>query len=181
MRMRDQLVVVIAVAVATIAVAGNVFAQTRAADQRAQMEQEGLAAAWSYPVMDTTTSTNPVDETVTRSSETSDGDGGDRTSLTETSTPSDDAATPCSDEGPCTIEEVLDHDFRNHGQMVSAYVHALGFEEGLDGPRGSYVRQIAKPDIDADGPPRSDRAAENQDKDKDTPPGLDKDKDKDDD
>ena len=177
MRMRDQLVVVIAVAIATIAVAVNVFAQTRAADQRIAMEQEGLAAAWSYPVMDTTTSTDPVDETDTRSGESSDGDGGDRTSRTETSTPSDDAEAPCADETSCTIEEVLDHDFRNHGQMVSAYIRALGFEEGLDGPLGSYVRQIAKPDIDNDGPPRSDRAAENQDKDKDTPPGQDKDKD----
>ncbi len=177
MRMRDQLVVVIAVAVATIAVAANVFAQTRAADQRVQMGQEGLAAAWSYPVMDTTTSTNPAEETDRPNRETSDGDDGDDTGQTETSTPTDQAAAPCSDEAPCTIEEVLDHDFRNHGQMVSAYVHALGFEEGLDGPRGSYVRQIAKPDIDNDGPPRSDRAVENQDTDKDTPPGQDKDKD----
>ncbi len=177
MRMRDQLIVVIAVAVATIAVAANVFAQTRAADQRVEMEQEGLAAAWSYPDMNATTSTNPAEETDTRSGETPDGDDADHTDQTETSMPSDDAAAPCADEASCTIEEVLDHDFRNHGQMVSAYIRALGFEEGLDGPRGSYVRQIAKPDIDNDGPPRSDRAAENQDKDKDTPPGQDKDKD----
>ena len=170
MRMRDQLVVVIAVAVATIAVAANVFAQTRAADQRVQMGQEGLAAAWSYPVMDNTTSTNPAEETDRPNRGTSDGDDGDDTGQTETSTPTDQAAAPCSDEAPCTIEEVLDHDFRNHGQMVSAYVHALGFEEGLDGPRGSFVRQIAKPDKENDGPPRSAQAVENQG-DKDTPPG----------
>ena len=191
MRMRDQLVVIVAVAVATIAVAANVFAQTHAANQRVEMEREGLAAAWSYPVMDTTTSTNPIEETDTPSRETSDGDDGDHKGQTETWTPSDDAVAPCSDEAPCTIEEVLDHDFRNHGQMVSAYVRALGFEEGLDGPWGSSVRQIAKPDIDSDGPPRSDRALENQDKNDDrvppgqdneddrVPPGQDKDKDDD--
>ena len=161
MRMRDQLVVVIALAVAIIAVAGNVFAQTRAADQRAEIEREGINAAWSYPVMDATAS-------VSRDAEASAAeDEGTRST--------DSSAEPCSDAEPCTIEDVLDHDFRNHGQMVSAYVHALGFEEGLDGPRGSFVRQIAKPDIENDGPPRSDRAAENQaKKDNDTPPGQDK-------
>ena len=89
-----------------------------------------------------------------------------------------------------TVQDVLDQDSRNHGQMVSSYVHSLGCEEGLDGPRGSYIRQIAKPNIDEDGPPRSDRAEGNKDtppgqdkdeKDKDTPPGQDKgEKDKDD-
>jgi len=166
MRMRDQLIIIIAVAVATIAVAANVFAQTRAADQRVEMEQEGLNAAWSYPVVEATrsTSTTPANDADAPTPRSADGEN--------------DARASCSDEEPCTIEEVLDRDFRNHGQMVAAYVRALGFEEGLDGPRGSYVRQIAKPDIDNDGPPRSDRAAENQsEKDKDTPPGQDKDKD----
>jgi hypothetical protein len=169
MRMRDQLVVVVAVTVATVAVAANVFAQTRAADQRVEMEQAGLAADWSYPVVDITTLPTRADPDDIPGGEYSGGDG-EGTESRETA--------PCTKDSPCTIEEVLEQDFRNHGQMVSAYVRALGFEEGVDGPRGSYVRQIARPDIDDDGPPRSDQAAANQ-KDKDTPPGQDKDRDKD--
>ena len=176
MRMRDQLVVIIAVAVATIAVAGNVFAQTHAANLRVAMEHEGLEVAWSYPVMDASTSTVPASP---------DEDGDDRSDRPAASTASADSPAACTDEDPCTVEDVLEREFRNHGQMVSSHIYFLGFAEGWDGPRGSYVREIAKPNIEEDGPPRADRAEENKDKDtppgqdkKDTPPGQDK-KDKD--
>ena len=187
MRMRDQLVVIIAVAVATVAVAANVFAQTQASDQRVAMEHAGLEAAWSYPVMEATvaTTTTSTSAAAVPTSSEEDDDHGDRPGA---ATSSDDSRAPCSDEDPCTVQELLDRDFRNHGQMVSSYVDSLGLVEGLDGPMGFYIRQIAKPNIDEDGPPRADRAEENKDTppgqdkdetDKDTPPGQDK-KDKDD-
>lgn len=180
-RMREQLVVVIAIAVATIAVAANVFAQTRAANQRIEMEREGVNAAWSYPVMDATASMRRVAEAEGSAVQSTGGgeDTGTRSGESAepgaSTEPAASSAAPCSDVEPCTIEEVLDHNFRNHGQMVRAYVHALGFEEGLDGPRGSFVRQIAKPDKENDDLPSSAQAVENQG-DKDTPPGQ-KDKD----
>ena len=56
MRMRDQIIVIIAVVFATTAVAVNVFAQTRAEDHRAENERVAIAAAWAQPFVPSTTS-----------------------------------------------------------------------------------------------------------------------------
>ena len=56
MRMRDQIIVIIAVVFATTAVAVNVFAQTRADDHRAENERVAIAAAWAQPFVPSTTS-----------------------------------------------------------------------------------------------------------------------------
>ena len=173
MRMRDQLIVIVAVTVATVAVAGNVLAQTRAANQRIALEQAGLAAAWSYPLMDATTSQQPADsESAPARRHAEEVDGTDSAGQSETP---DDPAIPCSGQRQCASGDETARGYVNHGRTVSAYVHSLGFEEGVDGPRGAYVRQIARPDIENDGPPRSERAEENQDKkDETAPPGQDK-------
>jgi hypothetical protein len=180
MRMRDQLIVITAVVVATIAVAANVLAQTRAADRRAEIAQVGLAAAWSYPVVDIPTSTAPAQSDSEPSQRR--GDGHSEIEFADPTGASVDSATSCSGKRRCASEEGSNDGtneepprvFMNHGRAVSAYVHSLGFEEGVDGPRGAYVRQTARPDIESEGPPRSDRAEENQDsKDEKTPPGQD--------
>ena len=57
MRLRDQIIVIMAIVVATSAVAVNVFAQSRADDRRAENERVAVAAAWAQPVEPTTTST----------------------------------------------------------------------------------------------------------------------------
>lgn len=57
MRLRDQIIVIMAIVVATTAVAVNVFAQSRADDRRAENERVAVAAAWARPIEPTTTST----------------------------------------------------------------------------------------------------------------------------
>ena len=55
MRMRDQLIVIISVAFATITVAVNVFAQTHAEEQRAENDIVAVAATWAQPIVPSTT------------------------------------------------------------------------------------------------------------------------------
>ena len=53
--MRDQIIVIIAVAFATTAVAVNVLALSYADDHRAENERVAVAAAWAQPIVPSTT------------------------------------------------------------------------------------------------------------------------------
>ncbi len=166
MRMRQQLIVVVAVVFATVAVGMNVYASTRA-DQRSQelAREMPVASVLSRGVFDTPRPADPSD---------------DSTPPNHSNAPDD----PCAQSDPCRGHSIdaPDPDFPNHGREVSFAVH-LGYLDGVDGPLGALVRvrDVARPDIGADGPPRSDRAEERSSNDDKTPPGLTKDDPADDD
>ena len=57
---------------------------------------------------------------------------------------------------------------KNHGFDVSSYARHIGYAEGIDGPPGLLVREIARPTGDREPPPGLN-------KDDQQPPGLNKD------
>jgi hypothetical protein len=170
-RPRSQAIVVVAVFVATIAVAANVLAHTHAAEQYAEGNRIAAEAAWAQPLVWPTTtlqtsepSTPPTGEPSFESSD-------------------DSASEPAGPDGKCKDREEDSDDFRNHGCEVSSFASDPEFKEGIEGPPGAVISEIARPDVQSDGPPRSDRAEENRDQnappardrdDEKTPPGQDK-------
>jgi len=164
MRMRQQLIIAVAVVFATVAVGVNVFAATRAADLHAQQLDRVIPVA---SVLDHGVFEMP--------------------SPAPSAEDSPHPAAPITPSDPCNHSDVCrDHsddvpgpDLSNHGRTVSAFAAHIGYLDGVDGPPGALVREIARPDIDADGPPRSDRAEDrrNTTHPSSQPPGV-KDKDK---
>jgi hypothetical protein len=156
MRMRNQWIVVIAVAFATLAVAGNVFAFTRAAVSQAESRRTAETAPWARPGVETTATTEAPHKTANDEAVMADS--------------ADDLRDDCSNEDQCADDAKRSDAFSNHGRLVSAgFLRASGYDE-IAGPLGHAIREIARPDIESDGPPRSDRAEQNGDKDKNIPP-----------
>ncbi|MCL1693872.1 MAG: hypothetical protein M3096_09325 [Actinomycetia bacterium] len=159
MRMRQQLIIVVAVVFATVAVGVNVFAATRAADQHArQLEQTmPVASILDHGVFETPPLADPPDDSAPP-------------------TNSDAPNNPCGSSDTCRDNNGNAYGlaFSNHGREISAFVAHIGFVVGEDGPRGGIVSGEARPDIEADGPPRSDRAEERSSNDN-APPGQAKD------
>ena len=160
MRMRQQLIIAVAVVFATVAVGVNVFAATRAADQHSRQLDRVMPVG---SVLDRGIFDIP-----------SPADGSDD------QPPPDDSNAP---DDPCARSDACRSDaanapgltFSNHGRAVSAYAIHLGFVEGEDGPPGALMRMEARTDVRADGPPRSDRAEERSNNSDSTPPGQAKD------
>ena len=159
MRMRQQLIVVVAVVFATVAVGMNVYASTRA-DQRSQelAREMPVASVLDRGVFDSPRPADPSDES---------------TPPSHASAPNDSRAQ--SDVCPGQIDDATDPDFKNHGGEVSDFAAHIGYRVCEDGPPGARVREVARPEIERDRPPRSDRAEERSNNDDKTPPGLTKD------
>ena len=172
MRMRQQLIVVVAVVFATVAVGMNVYASTRA-DQRSQelAREMRVASVLDRGVFDSPRPADPSD---------------DSTPPNHASAPSDSRAL--SDVCPGLTDDATDPALSNHGGEVSDFAARIGYRICEDGPPGALVREKAqaRPEIARERPPRSDRAEERSSNDE-APPGLtkddlsddDKDKDKD--
>ena len=159
MRMRQQLIIVVAVVFATVAVGVNVFAATRATDRHAQQLEQVMPVA---SILDRGVSETPP--------------------LADSP---DDPTAPANSNAPENQCGPLDrcHDnngnayglaFSNHGRDVSAFALHIGFVVGEDGPPGALVRREARSNTKSDDHPRSDRAEERSDNDK-APPGQSKD------
>ncbi|MEA3511875.1 MAG: hypothetical protein U9R51_10615 [Actinomycetota bacterium] len=147
MRIAQQLIVVAALAFATLAVGVNVYASTRGADQRAQQlaVEIPVASVLDRGVVDTPPGNHP--------SRDSEGQA-DPCVL-----PDDCPDLRADDDGKAHPE--------NHGQIVSAYAKYIGWDHAA-GPPGLLVREIARP-ADDKQPPGLDKDDDKQ------PPGLDKD------
>jgi len=160
MRMRDQLIVIIAVTFATVAVAANVFAQIRAEDRRDENERVAAAASWAQPLLPTTT----IASTTTQPAPT--------TIASMTTQPAEEPSTAGATEPVTEVTSPApDQDKENcipPGQVDRDKPVPPGQDRDRCVPPGQ-----AK---DKDTPPGQDK---DKDKDKDTPPGQDKDKDKD--
>lgn len=160
MRMRQQLIIVVALVFATVAVGVNVYAATRAADRHAlQIDQTmPVASVLDRGVVESPPPANSSDEPPSAANAVAPDD-------------------PCESSEAChgAARNAPGLAFSNHGRSVSAYAKHIGFVDGEDGPPGASVRDIARPDIKADGPPRSDRAEERSNN--SAAPGQNKDKD----
>ena len=167
MRMRQQLIVVVAVVFATVAVGMNVYASTRT-DQRSQelAREMPVASVLDRGVFD---SPRPADPSH------------DSTPPNHASAPDDPRAQ--SDVCSGQTDDATDPDFKNHGGEVSDFAAHIGYLICEDGPPGASVREKAqaRPEIERERPPRSDRAEERSNNDDKTPPGLTKDDPSDDD
>jgi hypothetical protein len=159
MRMRQQLIIVVAVVFATVAVGVNVYAATRSAERHAQQLEQVMPVA------------SILDRGVSDTAPAADS--------------SDDAPPPAhssAHDDPCAPSDTCHGNngnayglaVSNHGRAVSAFAAHIGFIEGEDGPPGALVRDAARSNAGANDPPRSDRAEERSNNDK-TPPGQDKD------
>ena len=144
--MRDQIIVIIAVAFATTAVAVNVFAQTRAEDHRAENERIAVAAAWAQPFVPSTTS---APDTTSDSTDESD-------------------TTASADNGVSTApgQNKVD-DCTPPGQFVRDQV---GRDVEKNDPPGQDRDMCVPPGLDKDTPP----GQVDRDEEKNTPPGQDK-------
>jgi len=168
MRMRDQLIVIIAVTFATVAVAVNVFAQTQAEDYRAENERIAAAAAWAQPIVVSTTS---APDTTRGNTDESDptvqaGNGVSR--------------APGQNPEDCTPPGQVDRDEDKNtppGQDRDMCVPP-GQDKDKDTPPGQVDR-----DEDKNTPPGQDKETstppgqDKKDEETSTPPGQDKDKD----
>jgi hypothetical protein len=165
MRIRQQLIVVVAVVFATVAVGMNVYASTRA-DQRSQelALEMPVASVLDRGVFDTPRPADPSD---------------DSTPPNHSNAPDDSRAL--SDVCPGLTDDAADPAFSNHGRDVSAFAAHIGYRDCVDGPPGALVREKARPEIERERPPRSDRGEERSNNDDKTPPGLTKDDPSDDD
>ncbi len=171
MRMRSQVIVVLAVFVATLAFVANVFAYTHAAEQRAENNRMAAAAPWAEPLRATTTTTGTPIPASSESNERSGGpstDPSDEPSVEASDGPSTDPSDESANygtEGDESRKEKCDKDKdssdepRNHGCEVSSFASDKDYKDGIDGPPGAVISEIARPDG------------------QDTPPGQDKDKD----
>ena len=161
MRIAQQLIVAAAVVFATLAVAVNVYASTRGADQREQRlsAEIPVASVLDQGIFDVPPINRPS------------GDSGEQ----------DD---PCADPDECP--DIRSHDDddgtkthpENHGQFVSDFAKHIGWDHEA-GPPGFLVRDVARSDDGKDDKPQPPGL---EDKDDMQPPGLDKaqkDKDKD--
>jgi hypothetical protein len=157
MRMRQQLIIAVAVVFATVAVGVNVFAATRATDQRSQQFEQVMpvGSVLDRGVFDMPSPADPSD----------DQPPPDHSNAPDDPCPSSDACRGNAANAPGG------HTFSNHGRAVSAYAIHLGFVEGEDGPPGALMRMEPQTDVRADGPPRSDRAEERSNNRDNTPPG----------
>ncbi len=159
MRMRQQLIIVVAVVFATVAVGVNAFAAMRAADRHAQQLEQVIpvGSILDRGVFDTPPSYESPDDSPPSAHRTALGD-------------------PCAPSDVCRDNDgnADELDVSNHGRDVSAFAAHFGFIVGEDGPPGALVREVARPDIDADGLPRSERAEERS-KNDNSPPGQTKD------
>ncbi len=147
MKMRHQLIIIGAVMFATIAVAASVFAGVRTVAARQHQR-----AFTEIPIA-TTAGTDPAIATPMP-------DSTEREAIRE---PARDHRR--NEPGPPSARE-------NHGRVVSAFAAHIGFREGTDGPPGALVRTIARPNVQDDGPPRSDRAEENRHDTSDSPSSI---------
>ena len=161
MRLRDQLIVIIAVAFATISVAAGVLAQVRAEDRRDENQRVAIAAAWAQPIVPTTTIA----------------------SGSTTTPPAGQASTPGT-EAPGTTESVAEDVSTAPGQNKEDCIPPGQVDRDKPVPPGQDRDMCVPPGQDKDKvtPPGLDKdkvTPPGLDKDKDTPPGQDKDKDKD--
>lgn len=173
MGVRNQVIVVVAVLVATVAVAANVFAFTHAAEQYAENNRIAAEPTWAQPLdSSTTTEQAPTEPSVEPVSEPS------------VEPANDDVDEPCTRRNQCAEPGEVPGDFSNHGRWVSSFASDPDFKSEIDGPPGAIISGIARSDIGKPDPSRSDGTEENhdpstppgQEKDKTTPPGQDKDK-----
>jgi hypothetical protein len=159
MRMRQQLIIVVAVVFATVAVGVNVYAATRAADQRSrQLEQTmPVASILDHGVFETPPLADPPDDSAPPGN-------------------SNDPDDPCGSPDTCRDSQgnAYGLTFSNHGREMSAFAAHIGFVVGEDGPPRGLVHREARSNIEADGSPRSDRADERSSSDN-APPGQAKD------
>jgi hypothetical protein len=159
MRMRQQLIVVMAVVFATVAVGMNVYASTRADERSQELALEmPVASILDRGVFDTPRPADPSD---------------DSTPPSHSNAPDDSRAL--ADVCPGQTDDATDPDLKNHGGEVSGFAAHIGYRVCVDGPPGALVREVARPEIERDRPPRSDRAEERSNNDDKTPPGLTKD------
>jgi hypothetical protein len=164
MRMRQQLIVVFAVVFATVAVGMNVYASTRA-DQRSQelALEMPVASVLDRGVFDTPRPADPSDDSTPPN----------HSNANHSNAPDDSRAL--SDVCPGLTDDAADPAFSNHGRDVSAFAAHIGYRDCVDGPPGALVREKARPEIERERPPRSDRAEERSSNDDKAPPGLTKD------
>lgn len=158
MRMRQQLIVVVAVVFATVAVGMNVYASTRADERSQELAREmPVASVLDRGVFDSPRPADPSDES---------------TPPSHASAPNDSRAL--SDVCPGLSGDAADPALSNHGRGVSAFAAHIGYRDCVDGPPGALVREEAqaRPEIERNRPPRSDRAEERSNNDDKTPPGL---------
>ena len=147
MRIVQQLIVVAAVAFATLAVGVNVYASTRGAEQRAQQLAADIPVA---SVLDRGVLDGPPSDQPSRDSEDQDD--------------------PCMHPDECPDLRTDDGDKahpENHGQIVSSYAKHIGWDHTA-GPPGLLVREIARPSDDGKQPPGLDKDDDKQ------PPGKNK-------
>jgi len=163
MRVRNQVIVVVAVFVAVLALAANALAVNRAVEQRAENQRIAAAAAWAEPLG--TSTAVPASAAPNRS------ESGEPSAQTPTEPVDDVAQNSRSREERCDKSEDDSEDFRNHGCEVSSVASDKEFKDEFkdsnDGPLGAEISEIARSN--------AQNAAPGQDKkDESTPPGQDK-------
>lgn len=130
MRLREQILVIAAVAAATIALAANVYGFSRVQEMRADLSQTPMSFA-PVPM--------PLAEDPILPEETVDGDG---------------TSTEAHDPRLRSVDHLRETEAPgNHGANVSALATRLRYVEGLDGPPGALVRTIARANPQANDPP----------------------------
>jgi hypothetical protein len=163
-RMRDQIIVIIAVVFATTAVAVNVFAQTRAEDHRSENERIAIAAAWAQPFVPSTTSAPD-----TTSDSTDESDTTVPAANGVSTAPGQNKVDDCTPPGQ-VVRDQVDRDEDKNAPP--------GQDRNMCNPPGQDKRgedKNAPPGQDMDTPP----GQVDRDEDKDTPPAqVDRDEDK---
>lgn len=150
MRMRRQLIVAAAVVFATLAVGVNVYASTRADQRSQQLDREmPVASVLDRGIFDTPRVTEPSNDSTVPGLSGQSGLPGD---------PDEPCAPPA--ERPGDTDDGTVRSLSNHGRTLSSLVAGIGHRDCVDGPPGAVVSEHARPDVDAEGPPRSDRAEE---------------------
>ncbi|MEA3502480.1 MAG: hypothetical protein U9R47_06870 [Actinomycetota bacterium] len=175
MRMHNQMVVAIAVVFATVVVVATSYASTRTAMDR----YDQLASR--PPLQNLTIATTTTDTTEGPSITAPPPRPEQATAGTDRPGTPGTPETTSQDVPDCDLDLLDDADKSNHGRLVSACIAQLREAGDFDGPPGAVIRDIARPDIENDGPPRSEQAEENnssgdKSEDRATPPGQAKDK-----
>ena len=176
-----QLSIIVAVVFATVTIVATGYASTRmASEHKHQLAHHAPLQNLTLTTTTTTTTTTPTIAVV--------DDGTPTTGPQDGTTPDpvpanlqDPADGTPADAPACDVDQLNAEDLSNHGSLVSACVAQLKADGDFEGPLGQIVRDIARPDIENDGPPRSDQGEEHssndkESKDKATPPGQNKEK-----
>lgn len=158
MRMRQQLIIVVAVVFATVAVGMNVYASTRLSDQRSQHFEQVMPVA------------SVLDRGVLDPPRPRPADPQDTSTPPVYSNAPDDPHTPTDVCSEYRAGDAADPAFWNHGRGIAAFAAHIGLCGASDEPPGALVSERARPDVGVDGPPRSDRAEERRNTTHPSPP-----------